>query len=78
MTKHDEARRAFLIGAAVGAGAVAGQGLVPDALAQTHWRKAIRGTRRPHAAAPAQPHGPDTAPSSTTTMPPRSRPSPSG
>jgi gluconate 2-dehydrogenase gamma chain len=32
MSKHDEARRAFLIGAA---GAVAGAGLVPDALAQT-------------------------------------------
>ena len=36
MTKHDEARRAFLLGAAVGAGAVAGVTLVPDALAQTH------------------------------------------
>jgi gluconate 2-dehydrogenase gamma chain len=36
MAKHDEARRAFLIGAAVGAGAVAGAGLVPDALAQSH------------------------------------------
>src|SRR6516162_8753453 len=36
MTKHDEARRAFLLGAAVGAGAVAGATLVPDALAQTH------------------------------------------
>src|SRR5262245_33420013 len=35
MTKHDEARRAFLLGAAVGAGAVAGATLVPDALAQT-------------------------------------------
>ena len=34
MTKHDESRRAFLVGAAVGAGAV-GAGLVPDALAQT-------------------------------------------
>src|SRR5262249_27658766 len=29
MTKHDEARRAFLLGAAVGAGAVAGATLVP-------------------------------------------------
>ena len=28
MTKHDEARRAFLVGAAVGAGAVAGATLV--------------------------------------------------
>src|SRR5712692_6732370 len=36
MSKHDESRRAFLIGTAVGAGAVAGAGLVPDALAQTH------------------------------------------
>src|SRR5262249_57172785 len=36
MTKHDEARRAFLLGAAVGAGAVAGATLLPDALAQTH------------------------------------------
>jgi gluconate 2-dehydrogenase gamma chain len=33
MSKHDESRRAFLIGTAVGA--VAGAGLVPDALAQT-------------------------------------------
>ena len=33
MTKHDEARRAFLVGAAVGAGAVAGATLVPNALA---------------------------------------------
>ena len=36
MSKYDEARRAFLIGAAVGAGAVAGKGLVADAFAQTH------------------------------------------
>jgi gluconate 2-dehydrogenase gamma chain len=34
MTKHDAARRAFLVRAAVGAGAVAGAGLVPDADAQ--------------------------------------------
>jgi gluconate 2-dehydrogenase gamma chain len=35
MSKHDESRRAFLVGGAVvGAGAVTG--LVPDALAQTH------------------------------------------
>ena len=34
MSRHDESRRAFLVGAAVGA--VAGAGLVPDALAQTH------------------------------------------
>jgi gluconate 2-dehydrogenase gamma chain len=34
MSKHDEARRAFLVGAAVGAGAAASVALVPDALAQ--------------------------------------------
>src|SRR6266436_3282387 len=34
MTKLDAARRAFLVRAAVGAGAVAGAGLVPDAHAQ--------------------------------------------
>jgi gluconate 2-dehydrogenase gamma chain len=42
MSKHDQARRAFLKGAAVGAGAVAG--LVPEALAQT---------QPPHTEAPA-------------------------
>lgn len=35
MSKHDEARRAFLKGAVVGAGAVASAGLVPEALAQS-------------------------------------------
>jgi gluconate 2-dehydrogenase gamma chain len=34
MSKHDEARRAFLVGAAVGAGAAASAALVPEALAQ--------------------------------------------
>ena len=53
MSKHDEARRAFLIGAAVGAGAVAGQGLVPGALAQGHPPHAAT-----DAAAPAHAHGP--------------------
>src|SRR4051794_38143373 len=33
--QHDEARRAFLVGAAVGASAVAGATLVPSSLAQT-------------------------------------------
>ena len=33
MSKHDESRRAFLVRAAAGAGAVAGAGLVPDAFA---------------------------------------------
>ena len=36
MSKHDEARRAFLKGAALGAGAVAGAGFVPQTLAQAH------------------------------------------
>jgi len=36
MSEHDETRRKFLRQAAVGAGAVAGAGLVPDALAQKH------------------------------------------
>jgi hypothetical protein len=36
MKKQEESRRAFLIGTAVGASAVAGAGLVPTALAQTH------------------------------------------
>jgi gluconate 2-dehydrogenase gamma chain len=39
MTKHDAARRAFLVRAAVGAGAVAGAGLVPDAHAQLEPQK---------------------------------------
>ncbi len=40
MAKHDESRRAFLVGAAVGAGTVAGTSMVSDALAQQH--------RQPH------------------------------
>src|SRR6266704_5511403 len=35
MSKHDSSRRSFLVRAAVGAGAVAGSGLVPDAYTQT-------------------------------------------
>src|SRR5579872_1677791 len=35
MSKHDSTRRSFLVRAAVGAGAVAGSGLVPDAYTQT-------------------------------------------
>ena len=52
MSKHDEARRAFLIGAAVGAGAVAGKGLVADAFAQTHTQHG------PAEATTAHAHGP--------------------
>jgi gluconate 2-dehydrogenase gamma chain len=36
MAKHDASRREFLVRAAVGAGAAAGAGLVPDAIAQNH------------------------------------------
>src|SRR5262245_38933850 len=52
MSRHDEARRAFLKGAAVGA--VAGAGLVPEALAQTQPQQ-----HAPHAEATttAQSHG---------------------
>src|SRR5438445_13640298 len=49
MSTHDEARRAFLIGAAVGT--VACAGLVPDALAQDHGRHAAA-----NAPASAHPH----------------------
>jgi len=35
MTKHDEGRRAFLVGTAIGAGAAASVGLVPESLAKT-------------------------------------------
>jgi gluconate 2-dehydrogenase gamma chain len=52
MSKHDQARRAFLKGAAVGAGAVAG--LVPDALAQT---QPPQHTQAPAPAATAHGHG---------------------
>ena len=36
MSKHDTSRREFLVRAGVGAGTVAGAGLVPEALAQNH------------------------------------------
>jgi gluconate 2-dehydrogenase gamma chain len=39
MTKHDAARRAFLVRAAAGAGVVAGAGLVPEAYAQLEQHK---------------------------------------
>jgi gluconate 2-dehydrogenase gamma chain len=55
MSKHDEARRAFLKGAVAGAGAVAGVGLVPDALAQGHEHHAEQG--RADTTAQAHAHG---------------------
>ena len=75
MSKHDEARRAFLIGAAVGAGA-AGAGLVPDALAQTHHQHQATDAQLPPPSRMRMARG--MAPSSTTTMPPPLRRSPSG
>lgn len=36
MSDHDESRRAFLVGTAAGAGALAGAALVPEARAQNH------------------------------------------
>jgi len=51
MSKHDEARRAFLV--SVAAGAVAGAGLAPDALAQTQEQHT---TASAPAAAPAHVH----------------------
>jgi len=50
MSKHDEGRRAFLVGAALGAGAVARATLVPDALAQTYVQPtAAHALAQPHA-----------------------------
>jgi gluconate 2-dehydrogenase gamma chain len=60
MAKHDESRRAFLVGAAVGAGAVAGTSMVSDALAQQH--------RQPHPA-PVQAKKPAPEPKTTGATP---------
>jgi len=48
MSKHDEARRAFLVGAAVGASAAAGAALIPDALAQTQQAQPAAATPPAH------------------------------
>ena len=53
MSKHDEARRAFLVGAAVGASAAAGAALIPDALAQTQQAQPAAATPPAHAHPPA-------------------------
>ena len=50
MSNHDSTRRSFLVRAAVGAGAVAGSGLVPDAYTQT------LDEHKNEAAAPSQSH----------------------
>jgi gluconate 2-dehydrogenase gamma chain len=60
MAKHDESRRAFLVGAAVGAGAVAGTSMVSDALAQQH--------RQPHPT-PVQAKRPVAEPKTTGATP---------
>src|SRR5215469_14719147 len=44
MSKHDEGRRAFLKGAAVGAGAIAGTGLISEALAKDQHKTAAAET----------------------------------
>ncbi len=58
MAKHDESRRAFLVGAAVGAGAVAGTSMVSDALAQ-HRRqpKPAEASEAPHTHDGGEGHG---------------------
>jgi len=55
MNKHDEGRRAFLIGTAVGAGTVAGVALVPGALGQEQKPEQHKATEAP--ATTAQTHG---------------------
>jgi gluconate 2-dehydrogenase gamma chain len=57
MKKHDEARRAFLVGAAVGAGALAGKGLVAEAEAKA---------QEPHK---LEPHKMAAAEAANTSMP---------
>jgi len=56
MNKHGEGRRTFLIGAAVGAGAVASARLVTDSLAQT--QKQHKATDAPPTTAQSHAHGP--------------------
>lgn len=56
MSKHDEARRAFLVGAVAGAGAVAGVGLAPQALAQTE-PQSKQSPPAPHAHSAGAGHG---------------------
>ena len=53
MTKHDASRREFLVRAAVGAGAAAGAGLVPDAIAQNHDMQMEGGAATPGAQHPS-------------------------
>jgi gluconate 2-dehydrogenase gamma chain len=58
MPKHDEARRAFLVGAAVGAGAVASAGLLPQAHGQSQAQQTTAaGPAATHAHSGAPGHG---------------------
>jgi gluconate 2-dehydrogenase gamma chain len=58
MSKHDEARRAFLKGAAAGAGALAGTGLAPQALAKPRKTAAADAAETPaHMHTSGQGHG---------------------
>ena len=58
MPKHDEARRAFLVGAAVGAGAVASAGLLPEAHGQSQAQQTTAaGPAATHAHSGAPGHG---------------------
>ena len=74
MSKHESTRRSFLVRAAVGAGAVAGSGLVPDAYTQT------LDEHKNEAAAPSQSHSTpfSMARFSITNRPRRLRRSPNG
>jgi len=54
MSKHDEARRKFLVGAAAGAGAIASATVVPQALAKSHEHHKTAAAGDP--AAPAHMH----------------------
>jgi hypothetical protein len=49
VSKHDSTRRSFLVRAAVGAGAAAGSGLVPDIYAQTVGQPKQEAAEQPHA-----------------------------
>ena len=57
MSRHDETRRAFLVRAVVGAGSVAGAGLLPDASAQTADQHQDANAAAAAAHAPGAAHG---------------------
>jgi len=57
MSSHDKTRRAFLVRAVVGAGSVAGAGLLPDASAQTVDQHQDANATAPAAHAPGAAHG---------------------